>query len=60
MDLVFKHLGKQEIGEIIDEIVRKHIGSPHWGSSHYGDSLQSDELTKGLHDNIGKMNLVSN
>ena len=29
----FKHLGEHEIGEIVDEIVLKHIGSPHTGGS---------------------------
>ena len=60
-DLLLKHLGKHEIGEIMDKIVRKHVGSPHTrGSSPFGDSHQSDEFTNGLHDNLGKMNLGSN
>ena len=49
------------ICEIVDETVRKHVGSPHTrGSSPYGGSPQSDELTNGLHDNLGKINLDSN
>ena len=31
MDLLLKHLGKHEIGENVDETVRKHVGSPHTG-----------------------------
>ena len=61
MDLLLKYLGKHEIGEIVDETVRKHVGSSHTrGSSPSGDSHQSDEFTNGLHDNLGKMNLGSN
>ena len=61
MDLLLQHLGKHEIGEYVDETVRKHIGSTHIrGSSHSGGSPQSNELTKGLHENLGKMNLGSN
>ena len=48
------NLGKHEIGEIADETVRKHIGSPHIGGSHH-----YDEFTNGLHDNLCKMNLGS-
>ena len=51
MDLLLKHLGKHEIGEYVDETVRKHVGSTHVGGSH-----QSDEFPNGLHDNLGKMN----
>ena len=29
MDLLLKHLGKHEIGEYVDENVRKHVGSTH-------------------------------
>ena len=37
MDLLLKHLGKYEIGECVDEIIRKHSGSTHaGGSSPYG------------------------
>ena len=61
IDLLLKYLGKYEIGEIVDEIVRKHVGSPHTrGSNPSGGSHQSDEFTNGLHDNLGKMNLGSN
>ena len=61
MDLLLKHLGKHEIGEYVDEMVRKHIGSPHTGGlSPSGGSHQSDEFANGLHDNLGKMNLGSN
>ena len=31
MDFLLKHLGKHEIGEYVDETVRKHIGSPRTG-----------------------------
>ena len=55
MDLLLQHLGKHEIGEYVDESVRKHVGSPHTEGSP-----QSDEFTNGLHDNLGKMNLGSN
>ena len=45
----------------MDETIRTHAGSPHIrGSSPSGGSHQSDELTNGLHDNLGKMNLGSN
>ena len=44
MDLILKHLGKHEIGEIVDKHVRKHVESPHTGGSH-----QSNEFTIGLH-----------
>ena len=54
MDLFLKHLGKHEIGEYVDEPVRKHVGLTHTGGSH-----QSDEFTNGLHDNQSKMNLGS-
>ena len=61
MDLLLKHLGKHEIGEYVDDIARKHIGSTHTGgSSHSGGSPQSDELKNGLHDNLGKINMSSN
>ena len=61
MDLLLKHLGKHVIGEIVDETVRKHVGSPHTGgSSPSGGSHQFDEFTNGLHDNLGKMNLDRN
>ena len=33
MDLLLKHLGKHEIGDIVNETVRKHIRSPHTGGS---------------------------
>ena len=33
MDLLLKHLGEYEIGEIVDKTVRKHIGSSHTGGS---------------------------
>ena len=37
MDLILKHLGKYEICEYVDEIIRKHSGSTHaGGSSPYG------------------------
>ena len=49
------NLCKHEIGEIADETVRKHIGSPHIGGSHH-----SNEFINGLHDNLCKMNLGSN
>ena len=61
MDLLLKHLGKHEIGEYVDETVRKHIWSTHTrGSSPFRGSHQYDEFTNGLHDNLGKMNLCSN
>ena len=61
MDLLLKHLGKHEMGEYVDETIRKHVRSPHTrGSSHSRDSHQYDEFTNGLHDNLGKMNLGSN
>ena len=61
IDLLLKYLGKHKIDEYVDETVRKHVGSTHiGGSSHFGGSTQSDELTNGLHDNLGKMNLGSN
>ena len=61
MDLLLKHLSKDEIGEYVDETVRKHIGSPHTGGlSRSGGSHQYDEFINGLHDNLGKMNLGSN
>ena len=61
MDLLLKHLNKHEIGEYIDDTIRKHVRSTHIrGLSHSGGSPQSDELTNGLHDNLGKMNLSSN
>ena len=61
MDLLLKHLANHEIGEYVDETVRKHIGTPHTGVlSPWGGSHQSDEFANGLHDNLGKMNLGSN
>ena len=61
MDLLLKYFGKHDIGEIVDETIRKHVGSPHTrGSSPSGGSHQSDEFTNGVHDNMGKMNLGSN
>ena len=61
MDLLLKHLGKHEIGEYVDETVRKHVKSTQAGrSSPSGGSHQFDEFTNGLHDNLGKMNLGSN
>ena len=61
MDLILKHLGKHEIGEYVDETVRKHVGSLHTGGlSPSGGSHQSDEFANGLHDNLGKMNLGCN
>ena len=60
MNLLLKHLNKHEIGEYVDEPIRKHVGSPHIGdSSPYGGSHQYDEFTNGLHDNLSKMNLGS-
>ena len=54
MDLLLKHLGKHEIGEYVDEIVRTHVRSPHIrGSSPF-------EFSNGLHNNLDKMNLGSN
>ena len=55
MDLLLQHLDKHEIGEYVDEYVRKHVGSPH-----IGGSPQSNEFTNGLHNNPGKMNFGSN
>ena len=61
IDMLLKHLGKHEICEYVDENVRKHVGSTHSGGlSHSGGSPQSNELTNGFHDNLGKMNLGSN
>ena len=61
MDLLLKHLGKHEIGKYVDEIVRKHVGSPHTrGLSPSEGSHQYDEFENGLHDNLGQMNLGSN
>ena len=61
MDLLLKHLGKHEIGEIVEESVRKHVGSTHTGGSSPSESLHpSDEFTNGLHDNLSKMHLGSN
>ena len=61
MNFLLKHLGKHEIGEYVDETVRKHVGSTHTGGlSSFGDSHKYDEFTNGLHDNFGKMNLGSN
>ena len=54
MDLLLKHLGKNEIGEYVGETIRTHVGSPHT------KGLSSSEFTNGLHDNLGKMNLGSN
>ena len=60
MDLLLKHLGKHEIGDYVDETVRKHVGSPHTGGlSPSRGSHQSDEFVNGLHDNLGKLNLGS-
>ena len=60
MDFLLKHLGKHEIGDYVDETVRKHIGSPHIGGlSPSRCSHQYDEFVNGLHDNLGKMNLGS-
>ena len=61
MVLLLKHLGKYEIGEYVDETVRKHVGLTHTrGSSPSGGSHQHDGLTNGLHDKLSKMNLRSN
>ena len=61
IDLFLKHLGKHEICEYVDELVKKHVGSPHTGGSNlFGGSHKFDEFTNGLHDNLGKMNLGSN
>ena len=61
MDLLLKHLGKHEIGEIGNEIIRKHIGSTHiGGSSPSRGSHPSGAFTNGLHDNLGKIHLGSN
>ena len=54
IDLLFKHLGKHDIGEYVDETVRPHVGSPHTRGS------SPSKFTNGLHDNLGKMNLGSN
>ena len=44
MDLLLKHLGKHEIGEYVNETIRKHAGSPHIGGlSHSEGSHQYDE-----------------
>ena len=60
MDFLLKHLSKHEIGEYVDGIVRKHVGSPHTrGSSPSRGSHQYDEFTNDLHDNPGKINLGS-
>ena len=60
MDLLLKHLGKHEIGDYVDETIRKHVGSPHTGGlSPSKGSHQFDEFLNGLHDNLGKMNLDS-
>ena len=60
MDLILKHLGKHEIGDYVDETVRKHVGSPHTGDlSPSRGSHQYDEFVNDLHDNLGKMNLGS-
>ena len=60
MDLLLKHLGKHEIGEYVDETVRKQVWSTHTGgSSPSGGSHQYDEFLNCLHDNLGKMNLGS-
>ena len=60
MDLLLKHLGKHDIGDYVDETIRKHVGSPHTGGlSPSRGSHQSDEFVNGLHDNFGKMNLGS-
>ena len=60
MDLLLKHLGKHEIGDYVDETVRKHVGSPHTGVlSPSGGSHQSDEFINGFNENLGKMNLGS-
>ena len=50
-----------EIDEYVDETVRTHIGSLHIRvSSPSSGSHQSNELTNGLHDNLGQMHLGSN
>ena len=54
MDLLLKHLGKHEIGEYVNEIVRTHVGSPHIRGS------SPSKFPNGLHDNLSKMNLGSN
>ena len=54
MDFLLKHLGKHEIGEYVDEIVRTHVGSPPIRGSSPSESIN------GLHDNLGKINLGSN
>ena len=60
MDFLLKHLGKHEIGEIVDENVRKHVGSTHTrGPSPSRGSHPYDEFTNGLHDNLGIMHLGS-
>ena len=49
MYFLLKHLGKHEIGEYVDEIVRTHVGSPHIrGSSPY-------EFTNGLYNNLDNL-----
>ena len=54
MDLLLKHLGKHEIGDYVDETVRKHVGSPHTGGlSPSKGSHKSDEFVNGLHENLG-------
>ena len=58
MDLLLKHLGKHEIGDYVDETIRKHVGSPHTGGlSPSRGSHQSDAFVNGLHENLGQMNL---
>ena len=61
MDFLLKHLGKHEIGEIVDETIRKNVGSTHIGGSSPSEgSHKYDELTNGFYDNLSKMNLGSN
>ena len=58
MDFLLKDLGKHEIGEIVDESVRKHVGLTNTGgSSPFGGSHPFDKFTNGLHDNLGKIDL---
>ena len=55
MDMLLKHLGKHEIGDYVDETVRKHVGSPHIGGlSPSRGSHQSDEFVNGLAGHFGR------